>query len=229
MMPASFIEYSLLKQTSTIADIELLCKEAMQYKFAAVCVPPMFVKKANELILGSEVKVATVIGFPFGYNAIEAKLAEAVLAIVDGAAELNMVINLVALKNKDWQYLAKEINTILPVIRKAGKKIKLIIEAGLLTNEEIIACCDMYGAAGIDFMQTSTGFSTAVISIETLRLMRLHLSDTIKIVWADKTTEEEMEKLIKAGAERIIINTTSSSMKSNLHGMIFENEHTNKN
>ncbi|MEI9958445.1 MAG: deoxyribose-phosphate aldolase [Ferruginibacter sp.] len=121
-----------------MADIEKLCAEALEYNFAAVCVPPLFVKKAKELTNGSTVKVATVIGFPFGYSAIEAKVAEIVLAIIDGADELDMVINISAVKNKDWQFLAYEINTVMPVVRSKGKLIKMIIESGILTDEELL-------------------------------------------------------------------------------------------
>ena len=106
---ANYIDHTVLKPGTLIADVEKLCAEAREYNFAAVCVPPLFIKKAKELTAGSTVKVATVIGFPFGYSAIEAKLAEMVLAIVDGADELDMVINISAIKNKDWQFLASEI------------------------------------------------------------------------------------------------------------------------
>ena len=135
---AQYIDHTILKPTTTIADIEKICAEAKAYQFAAVCVPPLFVKKAKTALAGSTVKVATVIGFPFGYSAIEAKVAEIVLAIVDGADELDLVINISAIKNNDWQYLATEINTIMPLIRNKEKVIKIIIESGILTKEEII-------------------------------------------------------------------------------------------
>jgi len=156
---AACIDHTMLKPTTTLGDIENLCAEAIHYQFAAVCVPPLFVKKANELLAGSTIKVATVIGFPFGYSAIEAKVAELVLAIIDGAGELDMVINISAIKNNDWQFLANEINTILPIVKNKNRVIKIIIETGILTDEEIIKCCDLYGAAGVDFMKTSTGYA----------------------------------------------------------------------
>src|ERR1019366_8123348 len=121
---ASYIDHTVLKPTTLIADIEKLCNEARQYGFSAVCVPPNFVKKAKEFTQGTAVKVATVIGFPFGYSAIEAKIAEIVLAIVDGADELDVVINISAIKNNDWEYLANEINHIMPIIRQKNKTIK---------------------------------------------------------------------------------------------------------
>jgi deoxyribose-phosphate aldolase len=187
-----------------LAEVEQLCDEAKEFGFAAVCVPPPFVKKAVEFLKGSNVKVATVIGFPFGYSAIEAKLAETMLAIVDGADELDVVINLSALKNNDWQYLANELNTLLPVIRQKNKTVKIIIESGVLTDEEIIRCCDLYGAAGVDFMKTSTGYAEKGATLEAVKLMRKHLADQIKIkASGGLRTYEFARQLINAGADRL--------------------------
>ncbi len=201
---AAYIDHTVLKPTTTIADIEKLCAEAKEFGFAAVCVPPLFVKKAKELTAGSSVKVATVIGFPFGYSAIEAKLAETVLAIVDGADELDVVINISAIKNNDWQYLAKEINAIMPIIRKSEKVIKIIIESGVLTDEEIIRCCDIYGAAGVDFMKTSTGYAEKGASVHAVQLMRKHLADAVKIKASGGIKNYTFAaELIAAGANRL--------------------------
>ena len=201
---ASYIDHTVLKPTTTIADIEKLCAEAKQYSFAAVCVPPLFVKMAKGLVSGSNVKVATVIGFPFGYSAIEAKVAEIVLAIIDGADELDMVINISAVKNKDWEFLAYELNTVMPIIRGKGKLIKMIIESGILTDEEIIICCDLYGAAGVDFMKTSTGYAEKGATIEAVQLMRKHLPATIKIKASGGIKNYSFaQQLIDAGADRL--------------------------
>lgn len=201
---ASYIDHTVLKPTTLVTDIEKLCTEAIRYHFAAVCVPPLFVKKAVALVAGTSVKVATVIGFPFGYSAIEAKVAETVLAIVDGADELDLVINISALKNNDWQFLAGEINSILPIVRKAGKLIKIIIETGVLTNEEIIKCCDLYGAAGVDFMKTSTGYAEKGATVEAVQLLRKHLAEKIQIKASGGIkTYTFAKQLIGAGATRI--------------------------
>lgn len=208
---ASYIDHTVLKPTTTITDVEKLCAEAMQYDFAAVCVPPLFVKKAKELTAGSSVKVATVIGFPFGYSAIEAKVAEIILAILDGADELDMVINISAIKNKDWQFLASEINTVMPIIKGKGKIIKVIIESGVLTDEEIITCCDIYGAAGVDFMKTSTGYAEKGATVHAVQLMKAHLASTIKIKASGGIKDYDFAlQLINAGADRI---GCSSSVK----------------
>ena len=201
---AQYIDHTVLKPTTLVADVEKLCKEAIDNGFAAVCVPPLFVKKAKELTTGSTVKVATVIGFPFGYSAIEAKLAETLLAIVDGADELDMVINISAVKNNDWQFLASEINHIMPIIRSKGKVIKVIIESGILTDEEIIKCCDIYGLAGVDFMKTSTGYAEKGATVAAVKLMRKHLADAIKIKASGGIKSYSFAKeLIDAGADRL--------------------------
>ncbi len=204
MTIATYIDHTILKPTSTLADVEKICNEAKQYEFAAVCVPPLFVKKAKEILNDSEVKVATVIGFPFGYSAIEAKVAEIVLAIVDGADELDMVINISAIKNNDWQFLANEINTILPIIKSRNRVLKVIIESGILTDDEIIKCCDIYGAAGVDYVKTSTGYAEKGASVHAVQLIRKHLSGAVKIKASGGIiTFKFAKELIDAGADRL--------------------------
>lgn len=199
-----YIDHTLLKPTALIADIERLCNEAIQYKFAAVCVPPPMIKIAKKQLENLSVKVATVIGFPFGYSAIEAKIAECLLSIVDGADELDIVINLIALKNNDWQYLANEINHLLPVIKQKNIVVKIIIESGVLTDEEIIRCCALYGAAGADFLKTSTGYAEKGASVYTIKLMRSHLPKHVQIKASGGIkTFSFAKELIDAGATRL--------------------------
>ena len=200
----SYIDHTILKPTTLVADIEKLCKEAMDYQFAAVCVPPNFVKLAKSLTVSSKVKVATVIGFPFGYSAVESKIAEIVLAMVDGADELDMVCNISAIKNKDFTYLANEINHIMPIVKSKHKIIKVIIESGVLTNEEIIACCDIYGAAGIDYLKTSTGYAEKGATVEAVKLFRLHLPEHVQIKASGGIRDYAFAKeLVDAGATRL--------------------------
>ena len=201
---AAYIDHTVLKPTTTQADIVKLCTEALENNFAAVCVPPLFVKMAKQMVTNSTVKVATVIGFPFGYSAIEAKVAEIILAIIDGADELDVVINISAIKNNDWQFLANEINTLMPIIRKQQKVIKIIIESGILTNAEIIKCCDLYGAAGVDFLKTSTGYAEVGATLEAVVLIRKHLTNSIKIKASGGIKSYTFAKqLIDAGADRL--------------------------
>lgn len=199
-----YIDHTILKPTCLVADIQKLCAEAKQYDFAAVCVPPNFVKLAKALVEGSTVQVATVIGFPFGYSATEAKIAEMILAMVDGADELDVVANISAIKNGDWMAIADEINHIMPIVRSKGKKIKVIIESGVLTDEEIIKCCDIYGVAGIDYLKTSTGYAEKGASVEAVQLFRKHLPEAVQIKASggirDYATAKQM---IDAGATRI--------------------------
>lgn len=204
MKLSTYIDHTILKPTTLISDIEKLCAEAKQYSFAAVCVPPNFVKKAKELLVGSSVKIATVIGFPFGYSAVEAKIAEILLAIVDGVDELDVVINISAIKNNDWLYLANEINHIMPIIRSNGKVVKIIIESGILTDEEIIKCCEIYGLAGIDYLKTSTGYAEKGASVEAVSLFRLHLPAQVQIKASGGIRDYAFAKqLIDAGATRL--------------------------
>jgi deoxyribose-phosphate aldolase len=214
---AHYIDHTLLKPTATWNEIEVLCKEAMEYGFAAVCVPPLYVKKAKEILSNTKVKTATVIGFPFGYSAIEAKVAEIVLAIVDGAEELDMVINISAIKNNDWNFIASEINTIMPIIKSKERVIKVIIESGVLTDDEIIKCCDIYGAAGVDYVKTSTGYAEKGASIHAVRLIRAHLSDAMKIKASGGIKSYSFAKeLINAGANRLGCSSSIQIVKESL-------------
>lgn len=201
---APYIDHTILKPTTLISDIQQLCTEAIEYRFAAVCVPPPMIKKSKELLLGSGVKTATVIGFPFGYSAVESKIAEAVLAMVDGADELDMVINLIALKNNDWEFLANEINHFMQIAKGNDKVVKVIIESGILTDEEIIRCCQLYGAAGIDFLKTSTGYAEKGATVEAVRLFRKHLPDHVQIKASGGIrTYDFAKELVDAGATRL--------------------------
>ncbi|MFN3298976.1 MAG: deoxyribose-phosphate aldolase [Sediminibacterium sp.] len=204
MQLASYIDHTILKPTTLVSEVAQICKEAAEYGFAAVCVPPNFVKKAKENLAGTNVKVATVIGFPFGYSAVEAKLAEIVLAMVDGVDELDVVANISAIKNQDWVYLANELNHIMPVVKSKNKTIKIIIESGILTNDEIIKCCELYGVAGIDYLKTSTGYAEKGASVEAVKLFRLHLPEAVQIKASGGIRDYAFAaELVAAGATRL--------------------------
>lgn len=204
MQLASYIDHTILKPTTLLSEVEQVCREAIQYRFAAVCIPPNFVKKAKEYLVGSNVKVATVIGFPFGYSAVEAKLAEIVLALVDGVDELDVVANISAIKNQDWVYLANELNHIMPVVKSKNKTIKVIIESGILTEDEIIKCCELYGVAGIDYLKTSTGYADKGASVADVKLFRVHLPEAVQIKASGGIRDYSFAaELIAAGATRL--------------------------
>ena len=213
----SYIDHTILKPTTTLAEVEKICSEAVEYRFAAVCIPPLFVTKAVNLVRDSHVKVATVIGFPFGYSAIEAKVAEIVLAMVDGADELDMVINISAIKNNDWNFIANEINVIMPIVKSKSKIIKVIIESGILTDDEIIKCCDIYGMAGVDYVKTSTGYAEKGASVHAVKLIRSHLADSIKIKASGGIkTYSFAKELIDAGADRIGCSSSVQIVKESI-------------
>jgi len=192
---------SITSPVSTLDAVKKICDRAKENSVLKICVPPLFIKKAKEFIGESNITVSTVIGFPFGYSAVEAKLAEIVLAILDGVDEVDVVINIAALKNNDWQYLAHELNALLPVIKNKQKSIGIILETGLLSDDEIVKCCDLYGIAGVDFIITSTGYSERGASRETVKLIRQHLADAIQIVASGNVNDPIFAKdLLETGA-----------------------------
>lgn len=201
---AAYIDHTILKPTTLLSEVAKLCDEALEHHFAAVCIPPHFVAAAKRLTTNSNVKTATVIGFPFGYSSITAKQEEIKKAIGDGADELDLVINLAALKNNDWDYLAKEIVACLQPVRLHRKIIKVIIESGILIDEEIIACCNLYAKHKVDFMKTSTGYAENGASLHAVSLMRKHLPSTTAIKASGGIrTFAFAKELIEAGATRI--------------------------
>lgn len=201
---AQYIDHTILKPTTTFNEIERVCAEALEYNFFAVCVPPLWVKESVSILAGSRVKKATVIGFPFGYSVIDSKLAETEQAIADGADELDLVINISALKNGNRKYLQSEIGAILKPVHDKNRLLKVIIETGVLTNEEIIDCCAIYAEAGVDFLKTSTGYAEKGATVEALQLMRQHLPSTIKLKASGGIrTYEQARQMIEAGADRL--------------------------
>lgn len=197
---ASYIDHTILKPTVTHIEMNRICKEAREYGFAAVCVPPPFVSLAK----GSGVTAATVVGFPFGYSTTAAKLAEAGQALADGADELDVVINLIRLKEGDWAALGEEMRAITALVHGAGRVVKVIIESGMLTDEEIVRCCEVYGGLGVDFLKTSTGYAERGASVEAVRLMRQHLPAGIRIKASGGIrTYGFARELVAAGADRL--------------------------
>ena len=134
MNVASYIDHTILKPTTTLDDVSRVCNESLENKFAAVCIPPPFVEAAKELLKGSNVKVATVIGFPFGYSAAAAKLEEVLQALEDGADELDIVINIPAAKSGSWQEIKSEMKRLIAPVHENGKIVKVIIESGVLLS-----------------------------------------------------------------------------------------------
>lgn len=201
---ANYIDHTVLKPETQLKDVEKLCEEALEFEFAAVCVPPGFVKQAKALTRQSNVKTATVIGFPFGYSCIEAKVAEIHKAIADGADELDVVVNIGAIVAGDFEYLAKEITACLQPIRLHRKIIKVIIESGMLVDKMIIDCCQLYAKHKVDFLKTSTGYAAHGASVHAVALMRAHLPEYINIKASGGIrTFAVAQEMVMAGADRI--------------------------
>ncbi len=201
---APYIDHTILKPTTTAGDITQLCAEAVAYGFAAVCVPPPYVQLAAQQLWGTPVRVATVIGFPFGYSTLTAKIAEATQAIADGAHELDVVHNITALKNGAWSYLAEEIAVLTNLIHTGGAHIKVIIESGILTDEEITRCCEIYAPCNIDFLKTSTGYAEVGATLHAVQLMHQHLPPNIAIKASGGIRNFAFARqLVAAGATRL--------------------------
>jgi deoxyribose-phosphate aldolase len=201
---ASYIDHTLLKPVCTSADINKLCREAIEFGFAAVCVPPFVIRQGMALLQGTGIKTATVIGFPMGYSSLNSKISETNEAIDDGVDELDTVINLIALKNGDWSYLEKEMRELVALVHKRGKIIKVIVESGVLTRDELTRCCELYGKMGIDFMKTSTGYAEKGASVSDVQLMRNNLPLQVRIKASGGIRHYPFAKeLIESGADRL--------------------------
>ena len=209
----SKVDHTFLKQTATWNDIRELCDDAIRYNTASVCIPPSFVKKAKEYV-NEKMKVCTVIGFPNGYNTTDVKVFETSNAIQNGADEIDMVINIGMLKEKEYDAILNEINEIK---KACGYKIlKVIIETCLLTEEEKIKMCDIVSNSNADFIKTSTGFSTAGATIEDIKLFKKHIKNDKKIKAAGGISSfEDAERFIEEGASRLGTSRLVKIEKSN--------------
>jgi deoxyribose-phosphate aldolase len=214
---SSFIDHTILKQSTILHEVDKLCDEAMEYHFAAVCIPPVYVKDAAKKLAGSTIKVATVIGFPFGYTYSSIKSAEAEKAIRQGAQEIDMVINVAALKNGDFLALETEIKEVSGVVKNGNAILKVIIESGILTSEEIITCCKIYSRFPVHFLKTSTGFAEKGASVEAVQLMRQHLPSSIQIKASGGIRDYAFAKqLVDAGATRLGCSASIAIVKNGI-------------
>lgn len=196
------IDHTVLKAFATSEDITKLCKEALEYDFASVCVNPANVSLASSLLKDSDVLVCTVIGFPLGANTIEIKQAETIDAVSNGAQEIDMVINVGKAKEHDYEYITNEIKAVVEAA--SGNLVKVILETCYLTSEEIAEVCKCASIAGAQFVKTSTGFGTGGAKVEDVKLMRESILDTMSVKASGGVrTLEDLEKMVAAGASRI--------------------------
>lgn len=199
---ASYIDHTMLAPQATVSQIRKLCEEAVKYHFASVCVNSCHVALCAELLKGTDVNVCTVVGFPLGAMSTKAKAFEAECAVADGAVEIDMVINVGALKDENWTFVEDDIRAV----KKAcgGKLLKVILETCLLTDDEIIRACQLSEAAGADYVKTSTGFSKGGATAEAVSLMRKTVGDRLGVKASGGIRDRESAlKMIEAGASRL--------------------------
>ncbi len=197
-----YIDYTNLKMDATEKDIAKLCKEAIEYNFMTVCVHPYYVSLAKELLKDTNIEVCTVVGFPLGMNTPKTKSFEAIDAVEMGASEIDMVINVGALKDKDYDYIKEEIELVRDSID--GKILKVIIETSLLTDEEIIKMTEICNETFVNFIKTNTGFGSRGVTLHDVQLINEHKDEILEIKASGGIkTFKQMDELIKAGATRI--------------------------
>lgn len=212
---ARFIDATILKPDTSLDEVKKLCEEAVQYGFAAVCIPPFFVKDAAKVLEDTKVNVCTVVGFPMGYSATPAKVEEIKKAIDEGASELDCVINICAVKSKQWNYVRNEIDSMAMACQMRGKTIKLIIETGLLTEVEIVKVCELATEVQVNFVKTSTGINGKGASVPIIESLRKKLPAYIKIKASGGIRDRKFaEELVAAGADRIGTSTGTSIITS---------------
>ena len=203
MSIASYIDHTLLKQNATAQQIDKLCAEAAEYHFASVCVNPWFVPRCVKNLKGSGVKVCTVVGFPLGATTTETKVFEALQAVRSGAEEIDMVMNVCAMKSGNTKAIEQEIQALAATV-EGSAILKVIIETCLLTDEEKVLACQIAKRAGADFVKTSTGFSTGGATVEDIALMRRTVGSEMGVKASGGIRDYAAAKaMIAAGASRI--------------------------
>ena len=200
----NYLDHTQLNPTASSDEIKRLCEEAIEHRFAAVCINPYFTSFASKLLKDSDVKLAIAIGYPYGYSPTVSKAAEIKWAIDHGADEIDAVINLSALKSKDFSFVRNDIETMSRSVSMRGKILKLIVEESLLTEEELARICDFCIESEVHFVKNSTGVIGSGASIENISKLRSLLPKEIKIKASGGIRKKsDVEKLIEAGADRI--------------------------
>jgi deoxyribose-phosphate aldolase len=201
---ARYIDHTLLRPDATSAEIDKLCDEALRHRFASVCINGGWVKRCAEILSGSGVAVCCVVGFPLGAMASEVKAYEARRAIEDGACEIDMVMNVGALKSRDVEFVRRDISSVAEVCHRLGARLKVILETALLNEGEKIRGCELAQLAGADFVKTSTGFSKGGATAEDVALMRRVVGPTMGVKAAGGVRDEkDAQAMIRAGATRL--------------------------
>lgn len=204
MQLAEKIDHTILKPDCTLENIKSVCEEAKSHRFYSVCIPPFYVKDAFQLLEESPVKVATVIGFPMGYATTPAKVEEIKRAIDEGADEVDAVVNICAVKSGNWNYVRNDIDSMTRIAHLRGKLIKVILETGMMTEDELVRLCKICTDSEVDFVKTSTGILAAGANVDTVSWLRAHLPASIKIKASGGVRSyQDAVNLIEAGADRL--------------------------
>ena len=197
----TYVDHTVLTTTATWEQIRTLCDEGMHFHTASVCIPPSYVKRAADYV-GDRLKICTVIGFPNGYNTTAVKVFETERAVRDGAAEIDMVINLGMVKQGDWAGVTEEIRAVKAAC--GGRVLKVIVEACQLTQEEKVAACRAVSEAGADFIKTSTGFSTGGATLVDVALFKANVAPGVRVKAAGGIrTWEDAQAFVELGASRL--------------------------
>ena len=213
MLATKLFDHTILKADATKEDVKKVCEEAMAYSFCSVCVNSYYVPYVAELLHGSDVKICTVVGFPLGAMSTRAKALEAKIAVMDGADEVDMVINIGALKDKDYDVVLEDIKAVKEACGNA--LLKVIIETCLLTDEEKVKACELSKEANADFVKTSTGFSTAGAKVEDVKLMRETVGKYMGVKASGGIHDKEFANaLVEAGASRLGTSATIKIVES---------------
>lgn len=209
-----YVDHTLLKAVSTWEEIKVLCEEAIMYDTASVCVPPCYVKRIHDTY-GDKINICTVIGFPLGYQTTEAKVTECQQAILDGANEIDMVINITDVKNGDYLKVEEEISLLKKTI--GDKILKVIIETCYLTEEEKIAMCKAVTNANADFIKTSTGFGTGGATLSDIKLFKEHIGPNVKMKAAGGVKGlDDLKAFIEEGCSRIGTSSAVNLIKGHM-------------
>ncbi|MBC7777565.1 MAG: deoxyribose-phosphate aldolase [Phycisphaerae bacterium] len=203
---AKFIEQTILKPDTSIKEVRRVCEEAQKHDFAAICIPPLFVREARRIMdeINPKTRVVTVIGFPMGYSAIASKSEEIKRATEDGADEIDAVINIAAIKSGNWNHVGNDIEALALATNMRGRTLKLILECGLLSSEEIHRICDMAETSRVAWLKTGTGFHGHPVTPDMVRMLRAIAPANIKLKAAGGIrTLADAQAILDAGADRI--------------------------
>ncbi len=212
---APYIDHTLLRPDATQDQILTLCSEAKTHNFAAVCVPPCYIKTASDVLIDTGVRIATVIGFPLGYSVTDVKFFETHKALAQGATEIDVVINLAAFKSGHFSEVQDELAQLATLCHFREAILKVIVETALLSEDELVKACEICAEAGVDYVKTSSGFSVRGASLADVRIMRAALPEEIKIKASGGIKSRDFAlELVAAGADRLGTSSGVALLKS---------------